>query len=219
MAARLGSRAERLSRVRALRGVKGRREQGRFAFEGATLLGEAVAARFPIEELYATQTAYDSVPALRDLESAGTPVFLVEPDAAARISDVVTPSGLLAVSPVRLLAARELFAGGTPLLVLADLGDPAERLGTLLRSADALACAGVLFGRLLGVDPYHPKVVRSSMGAIFRLRLAVAGPGESKEAAAESGVRVLGLASTGVPLTSEEWRPPLHSSSVTNGRV
>ena len=68
MAARLGSRAERLSRVRALRGVKGRREQGRFAFEGATLLGEAVAARFPIEELYATQTAYDSVPALRDLE-------------------------------------------------------------------------------------------------------------------------------------------------------
>ncbi len=207
MAARLGSRAERLSRVRALRGVKGRREQGRFAFEGATLLGEAVAARFPIEELYATQAAYDSVPALRDLESAGTPVFLVEPDAAARISDVVTPSGLLAVSPVRLLAAKELFAGGTPLLVLADLGDPANA-GTLLRSADAFGCAGVLFGRL-GVDPYHPKVVRSSMGAIFRLRLAVAGPGESKEAAAESGVRVLGLASTGVPLTSEEWRPPL----------
>lgn len=203
----LGARAERLSRVRTLRTVKGRREQGRFAFEGATLVDEAVAARFPIEELYATQTAYDSVPVLRDLESAGMPLFLVEPDAAASISDVVTPSGILAVSPIRLRPATELFAGGTPLLVLADLGDPANA-GTLLRSADAFGCAGVLFGRL-GVDPYHPKVVRGSMGAIFRLRLAVAAPDESREAAAASGVRVLGLTSTGTPLTSEEWRPPL----------
>lgn len=207
MATRLGNRAGRLAGVRALRSVKGRNEQRRFAFEGATLLAEAVAAELPIEELYTTPTAYASTSLVRELDERGTPTFLVEPTSAANISDLTTPSGIVAVASTRTCAVSELFRLGSPILMLADVNDPANA-GTLLRSADAFGCAGVLFGRL-GVDPYHPKVVRSSMGAIFRLRLAVAGPGESKEAAAESGARVLGLASTGVPLTSEEWRPPL----------
>lgn len=207
MATSLGNRAERLSRVRALRTVKGRREQQCFAFEGTTLLAEAVAAGSAIDELYVTAAAYDSVALVRDLERTGTPVFVVEAEAAARISDVVTPSGILAVGPIRLRGVAELFAGGSPLLVLADLSDPANA-GALLRSADAFGCAGVLFGSL-GIDPYHPKVVRSSMGAIFRIPIAVGEPVPSAEAAARACVRMLGLTATGRPLLSEEWRPPL----------
>ncbi len=165
MASPLGSRAERLARVRSLRTVKGRREARRFAFEGPTLLAEALACEFPIEELYATQAAYDASPRVRELEAAGTPTFLVGDAAAAGISDVTTPSGVVAVAPVRLLGIEELFRLGSPILVLADVNDPANA-GTLLRSADAFGCAGVVFGTL-GVDPYHPKVVRGSMGAVL----------------------------------------------------
>ena len=82
MPTHLGSRAERLTRVRALRTVKGRREQRRYAFEGATLLADARAAKLPIEELYATQAAYDATPLVRELDLAGTPCFLVDPRAA-----------------------------------------------------------------------------------------------------------------------------------------
>jgi len=200
---RLGAHAERLGRLRALRTVKGRREQRRFAFEGPTLLAEARASGFPIEELYATQSAYEATPALAELEAAGTPAFVLPEASLAGLSDVSTPSGIIAISPLRLLPPEELFGRGSPLLVLADVSDPANA-GTLLRSADAFGCAGVLFGTL-GVDPYHPKVVRGSMGALFRLALGVGGPEQAARAASACGVDLLGLAAAGAPLSAERW--------------
>ncbi len=207
MATRVGSHSERLAAVRALLAPKGRRERKRFLFEGPTQLAEAAAAGYPIDEIYATQAAYDATPLVRELEASGTPAFVVEEAAARRISDVATPTGIVAVAPMRLMAAPALFRAGSPILVLADLNDPANA-GTLLRSADAFGCPGVLFGRL-GVDPHHPKVVRGSMGAVFRLALAVSEPLEAAEAAAEAGVAMVGLAAEGPPIESELWEAPI----------
>lgn len=207
MATRLGRRAERLTGVRTLRMGKGRSERQRFAFEGSTLLAEAVAAGFPIEEVYATQAAYGSTVLLHDLDAQGTPVFLVDEAALAGISDLETPSGIVAVAPIRLHPPDELFKRGSPLLVLADVNDPANA-GTLLRSADAFGCPGVVFGRL-GVDPYHPKVVRGAMGAVFRIALSVADPPAAAVAAADAGVRLLGLAAGGALICPESWQAPL----------
>lgn len=206
MASSVGSRAERLTRVRSLRTVKGRRRHQRLSFEGPTLLAEAHAAGFPIEELYATQAAYDATPLARELDATGTPTFIVEPASAASISDLETPTGLLAVAPVRLLGVDELVRLDGPVLVLADVNDPANA-GTVLRSADAFGCAGVVFGSA-GVDPFHPKVVRGSMGAVFRLAMAVAEPAELAAAAVSSGRRMLGLSSLGTPISDEQWKPP-----------
>jgi len=206
MAARLGSRARRLAALRALRTAKGRREQQRFAFEGTTLLTEAAAAGFPIVEVYATRQAYDLTPLLLDLEANGTPAFIVADGALASASDLTTPTGIVAIAPIRLHSVEELFGRPSPLLVLADLNDPANA-GTLLRSADAFGSGGVLFGRL-GIDPYHPKVVRGSMGAIFRLALSVADAHEAAEAAFAAGVRIVGLSADGIPLHEERWERP-----------
>lgn len=203
MATRVGSSAERLAAVRALRTTKGRREQGRFAFEGATLLAEAVAADFPIAELYATQRAYESTPILRELEAAGTRTFVAPEGAMDRLSDVATPTGIVTVSPIRLRPIEALLLESNPILVLADLNDPANA-GTLLRSAEAFGVVAVLFGRL-GIDPFHPKVVRGSMGAIFRLGLGTVDPVTLENAARAAGVRVLGLAVGGSPVASERW--------------
>jgi RNA methyltransferase, TrmH family len=203
----LGSHAPRLRAVRALRSVKGRREHQRFAFEGATLLAEAVSADFPIAELYATQEAYDRTPLLRELDAAGTPVFVLGELAAESVSDLKSPTGIVAVAPILLSDAEQLLQRGGPTLVLADANDPANA-GTLLRSADAFGAPAVIFGRL-GVDPYHPKVVRASMGAIFRLALGVADPDEIGRAAACAGVHLLGLTAGGSPLSEDAWRPPV----------
>jgi TrmH family RNA methyltransferase len=203
---KLGLHAERLKNVAALQSGKERRERNRFAFEGPTLLEEAHAAGFPIEEMYVTQAAYDQTSLVRELERTGTPTFLVEPASAAQISDLATPSGIVAIAAMRFSSLEEIFGHGGPAVVLADVGDPANA-GTLLRSADAFGAAGVICGSL-GVEPFHPKVVRGSMGAIFRLRLAVAEPAALGEAAVAAGVRLLGLTAKGEPLEGEHWEHP-----------
>jgi RNA methyltransferase, TrmH family len=207
VATRLGNHAQRLREARALRSAKGRSEQKRFAFEGATLLGEARAGGLAVEELYATQAAYDATALVRDYDASGTPTFILEERAFASISDLATPRGIVGVAPIRLTSLERLLGLGTPILVLADVADPANA-GTLLRSADAFGCPGVVFGRL-GVDPYNPKVVRGAMGALFRVCVAVAEPADLDAAAEAAGFTVVGLAAQGEPLAQERWDVPV----------
>jgi RNA methyltransferase, TrmH family len=203
VATRLGSHAQRLVKARALRSVKGRSAQKRFAFEGPTLLAEARAGGLVVEELYATQAAYETMPLVGEYDASGTPTFIVAERALASISDLTTPSGIVAVASIRPSNLAQLLSRGTPILVLADIGDPANA-GTLLRSADAFGCPGVVFGGM-GVDPYNPKIVRGAMGAIFRLAVAVAEPSELDAAAAAAGFTLVGLAAQGEPLSGERW--------------
>jgi TrmH family RNA methyltransferase len=194
----LGLHAERLSAIRALHAAKGRRESGRFAFEGPTLLREAHACGFPVEQIYATQAAYDAEPLAAELEASGTRAFIVEPRSLEKISDLETPPGIVAVSRMQLASLEAIFGGDGVVLVLADVNDPGN-VGTLLRSAEAFGCRGVIAGSL-GVDPYHPKVVRSAMGAIFRLPVAVAQPPECDQAARAAAYEVAGLDAGGEQL-------------------
>lgn len=203
MATRLGVHADRLRSVRALHGAKGRRESGRFTFEGATLLEEARRSGVPVDEIYATLEAYEHEPVVRAFETAGTPVFVVEPRSLAKISDLEAPSGIVAVCPMQTAALAGIFSGDGLVLVIADLNDPGN-VGTLLRSAEAFGCRGAIAGRL-GADPYHPKVIRAAMGAIFRLPVAVADPAELLQAAQAGGFELLGLSASGEPLSGFAW--------------
>lgn len=197
MPVRLGVHAGRLTAVRALLAAKGRRQSGRFSFEGSTLLREAHANGFPIEAIYATQEAYDSEPLVAQLEAGGTAVFVVEPRSAQKISDLDTPPGIVAVSPMKFATLDEIFGDDGVVLILADLNDPGNT-GTLLRTADAFACRGAVAGTS-GTDPYHPKVVRAAMGAIFRLRVAVAEPAGVAPAAKAGRYELAGLSAHGEP--------------------
>ncbi len=184
---------------------KGRRDQARFAFEGPTLLSEAIASRVDIEEIFATETAYEGNADLVELERRGVQIAIVDDRTARKLSDLDTPTGLVAVAPVRFEALAVILA--SPLsLVLADLNDPGNA-GTLLRSAEAFGAGGAIFGRF-GVDPYHPKVVRGAMGAIFRLRICVAVPEAVAAAAGEAGTGLYGLTAQGRPLVDIHIRNP-----------
>jgi TrmH family RNA methyltransferase len=199
----LGRRAPRITALRALKTVKGRREQGRFVLEGATLLDEALRAGVPIEALYVTPRAHSETPAVRDLEQRGTPTFTIDDHTVAALSDVEAPSGILAVAPIRRQTAQAVLDGAGPVLVLADLNDPGNA-GTLVRSAEAFGATGVLFGRS-GVDPYHPKVVRAAMGSLFRVDVGIADAAGLESAASALGVEVVCLASGGSPIEPAAW--------------
>jgi len=204
MATVTGARADRIGRVRELLAAKGRREAGAFTFEGPTLLEEALRSDAEVHEIYVTDRVLGGNPIVGKLDRDGFPVYLVDERTMAKISDLETPTGIVAVAPLRYTPLEQLLAA--PLtLVLADLNDPGNA-GTLLRSAEAFGAGGVVFGAM-GVDPYHPKVVRGAMGAIFRLGLAVADPAGCRLAALAVQAELVGLDVAGEPIRTHVWGP------------
>lgn len=95
--------------------------------------------------------------------------FEVVSDAVfASISDTRTPQGILCVVRQSHYQVADLTAGGVPLcLVLENLQDPGN-LGTILRTAEGAGVTGVLLSDGC-VDIYNPKVIRSTMGSIYRM--------------------------------------------------
>ncbi|MDQ2908469.1 MAG: RNA methyltransferase [Candidatus Eremiobacteraeota bacterium] len=192
----LGAHSPRLAAVRALLTKRGRREQGCFSVAGLTMLEEALSAQRVPEALYVTAAALDALgPPTATLADR---IFVVSERALAGLTDLETPPGLVAVHRGSLENAEAILASGAPTLVLADLSDPGNA-GTLLRSAEIFGIkAALLTERAVG--PYNPKLVRATMGAIFRLRLGVGGGAELRAAAAGFGYAVVVADRSGSPL-------------------
>jgi TrmH family RNA methyltransferase len=192
----LGAYSARLEAVRALRTKAGRRDQQRFAIEGPTMLREALASGASVEAVYATADAYGALGELATAISERT--FLVSERALAKLSDLETPPGIVAVLPLGLTPLAALLAEGEPAVLLAGVADPGNA-GTLLRTGEIFGFRNAIFGRG-SVEAHNPKVVRASMGAVFRTRIAVAEPGELLGAALARGYTIVAASREGVPL-------------------
>lgn len=156
----------RVHRWGQLKTKKGRREHGAFLVEGARLVEESLRSSFEVEAVL-WDVGTDELPThLTDAaKERGVPVFELSPRAFAEVSDTVTPQGVISVvrtSDAHVPPSQVRFG-----LVLDGLRDPGN-LGTLLRSADAFG-ADVVYCGSETVDPLAPKVVRASMGGIFRV--------------------------------------------------
>lgn len=93
----------------------------------------------------------------------------VAPDAVFDMAaDTVTPQGILGMVDMPAYSLEEILASPSSLyLLLDDLRDPGN-LGTVIRTAEAAGAAGVIMSKG-SVDLFNPKVVRATMGAIFRV--------------------------------------------------
>ncbi len=189
----------RLTLAHDLLDARGRREQGRFLIEGPTLLAEARASGLTLIEAYATGAAAQRHAGLVDaIEFAGTTVFTLPEKALARLSDLATPPGLVAVLERPSATVADVLARPGPVLLLAGINDPGNA-GTLVRSADAFGAAGVLVGSG-GADPFSPKVVRAAMGSLFHLPVAMATADETLAAAAAAGRMIIAADLAGEPV-------------------
>lgn len=85
------------------------------------------------------------------------------------VSDTQTPQGILAAVRQRERTLDEILSGGQPplLLVLEKLQDPGN-LGTILRTGEGAGVTGVVMSGDT-VDIYNPKVIRATMGSIYRV--------------------------------------------------
>ena len=108
----------------------------------------------------------------------GTSLTVVSDAVFKSVSETITPQGILAEVEMpkhRLLEENFLEiayekTGKIKLLILEDTADPGN-LGTIIRTAEAAGVTGVIMGKGT-VDIFNPKVVRSTMGSIFRLPFA-----------------------------------------------
>ncbi|HET7095711.1 MAG TPA: TrmH family RNA methyltransferase, partial [Thermomicrobiales bacterium] len=148
--------------VRSLQKRDRRAAERAFVVEGKRLLADALAAGVVPKVVLVRAGAADLLP--RRLPP-GVPARLVAPPVFDRLSDVVTPQGVLAVVPFPDLAPP---AAATALVLILDrLRDPGN-LGTLLRAAAGAGATEVMLTPE-SVDPFNPKVVRAGMGAHFRI--------------------------------------------------
>ena len=153
------SRAQ-LSRWASLKDKKYRREHGQFLIEGEICVREALAARAPLESVVVAREHVARFETL--IRSAQKPGFVANAQDFARLSSVDTSQGILAVGNVFELPPRK-----SDVAVLAEqVADPGN-CGTLLRTACFFGASVVILGKG-SAELWNPKVVRGSMGAIFR---------------------------------------------------
>ncbi|WJY01524.1 RNA methyltransferase [Curtobacterium sp. 458] len=188
-------KAGRVRAVAALAKKDVRADTGLFLLEGPQAVREALEYRPELlRELYVTPTAA----ARYALDDAPVDTWFVTEQVLDTMADTVTPQGVVAVcqqfptsvrsvfpdpasvdvapvDPTDGLEARGASAteGSLPGLVaiLEQVRDPGNA-GTIIRAADSAgADAVVLTGR--SVDPYNPKVVRSTTGSLFHVPVSV----------------------------------------------
>ncbi len=144
--------------------AKFRSETGLFVVEGPRMFAELPRER--IRCVYATETFYRE----RNELFQGVPgVELVTEEVLKAMSDTQTPQGVLALARQYDYRLEDLLPADAPahLMVLETIQDPGN-LGTILRAGEGAGLTGVIMDAATA-DLYSPKVVRSTMGSVFRV--------------------------------------------------
>jgi TrmH family RNA methyltransferase len=209
--AALAYKHQKVQRLRRLVGRRSAREVERaFVAEGAKVVGAALDANSRVEAVFVDPaTAGPADLALVERAyAAGCRVFELEKGVLERVAGTVSPQPVLAVVPALDRPLADLARDGL-LVLCADVRDPGN-LGTVLRSAEAAGARGVVCADGT-VDPYNPKCVRASAGALFHVPLVVGG--NTVQVLGELGtwgLRRLGTsARSGVPLWDSDLTGPL----------
>lgn len=145
--------------------AKLRRSEGVFIVEGMKMFLEAPAAW--MKEVYVSES-FVQKNRLEKLEWVQYEV--VSDEVFQKISDTQTPQGVLCVMKMPSYGLRDMLQGGNDaplLMVLEDIQDPGN-LGTILRAGEGAGIDGVIMTKNT-VDIFNPKVIRSTMGSIYRV--------------------------------------------------
>lgn len=162
---------------RLLSSRKDREREGLFVADGTKLLEEAVKWWPGLDTVILSDGIQTQVP-------EHVRVVYVPEDVMASISPMQTPQGALFLCK---LPEKRAFQPKPGMLLLDGIQDPGN-LGTILRTADALDIPVALLEGC--ADPYSHKVVRASMGAVFRTQVVQTDWASAKQACLDAGICV-----------------------------
>ena len=151
------SKNPRVLAWRSLHDKKGRDAQDAFLVEGVRMVREAFFSGFTVQAVLLREGEE-----LPSCIPASVPAFMLPPHVFQSVCDTKTPQGIAAV-----LARQVRPLSGSRFLALDGIQDPGN-MGTMIRTADAAGFDGLILSPDC-VDIFSPKVLRATMGSIFRM--------------------------------------------------
>lgn len=153
--------------VQLKKSARARKEKNCFLVEGPRMFFEVPKDR--LLEVYLT-------PEFEERHKArlkGCRYELISDGVCRHLSDTTTPQGVIALVEKREISLDELLQKeqNPCFFLLENLQDPGN-MGTIIRTGEAAGVTGIIMNRAT-VDPYNPKVIRSTMGAIFRVPFVI----------------------------------------------
>ena len=161
---------ELVKHIRKLKDKKYRDESNEFIIEGTNLIEEAVKEKAKIKKVIICEdtTKTYEIPTNIRLEIAKYECVYVSEKIFNLITQVTNPQGIMAI--VEKTAKEDEIDYTQDLIVmLDDIQDPGN-LGTILRTIDSIGLNQIIVSKETA-DAFNPKVVRSTMGAIFRIKI------------------------------------------------
>lgn len=147
--------------------AKARKKENAFVVEGIKMYRE-----IPQESLIST---YVSESFIKDNKEEIFDYTVVSDQVFKKISDTVTPQGILAIVRKSKYSVSEIVdrrnKAKSCIVVLDRIQDPGN-LGTIVRTGEGAGITGVIMSSGC-VDIYSPKVIRSTMGSIFRVPFTI----------------------------------------------
>lgn len=183
--------------ARSLSQKKFRDESDLFVVEGVNILKDMPALR--VEFFLVDEEKVESFASITQKFAA--PVYLVQSRIFSAVSDTVSPQGIIAVVKQKILDFTLPDGNALVLDKVADAGN----LGTILRTAAAADFSSVYM--LECADFYSPKVVRASMGGIFKIKCY--NVNESEALSVISATQSYALDMEGKPLSQLKKSSPI----------
>lgn len=161
---------EFIKHVKKLKDKKYRDEHKEYVIEGIKLISEAFQEKVTIKQIVICEECEKSEAISKELmyEIAKYECVYVTEKIYNYLTDVKTPQGILAVIEKNIIQ-EEIDYSQELIIALDGIQDPGN-LGTILRTVDSIGLTQILVSKDTA-DCYNPKVVRSTMGAIFRVKI------------------------------------------------
>jgi len=168
-----------IKEVRSLKNNSSREEKGLYFIEGSRFVSEALKEREAIRYIIFSETFYTDrtqQQLIRDACQAAADCYTVPDKLFEAMSDTQNPQGILGVLELHRRPLKDASFASVKgedavtdglLLILESIKDPGN-LGTIIRSADASGCRGIILPEGC-VDLFNPKVLRSTMGSVFHV--------------------------------------------------
>lgn len=145
-----------------------RRQEGVFVVEGWKMVKEALERNLVLHLYSAEREQEHCREELNRFSRGNVPVDLMRDTLFSQLSDTVSPQGILGVVRMPVYEREEIVnQPDAKLLCLENIQDPGN-LGTMFRTAEGAGMTGVVLTKGC-VDLFNPKVVRSTMGSLFRV--------------------------------------------------
>lgn len=174
---------QKVQRLRRLIGRRSSRHgEGRFVVEGTLLAEEAVRAGWRGVEQFVPAGGGGAIAGCGEVHELGPGVF-------ERVAPTVAPQPPLVVFEIPERDADRLLRESSLVVVLDRISDPGN-LGTVIRSSEAAGVDAVVVTPG-SVDPFAPKAVRASAGALFHVPVVTG----SLDDVAGTGLRTIGTSS------------------------